>query len=206
MRPTFLCLQVTRWLKLKLINQLKSSHLQLTAGPGKHVYKGSFMPSYKEGINYRCTCCPGTWFCFAVWYLIFGGLLLINRFLVALAGDFAINLLLDHYSILMRRLVDVVLSSDQGISLKGALFPQWLAVSQVEDQMQSSIFYSLCSIKECFTNICVLLCFSSLLHLFLHHGGQLWNLPVSVHFFNKIKLYINNKMISFLINVHPHFN
>ena len=94
----------------------------------------------------------------------------------------------------------------QGISLKGALFPQWLAVSHVEDQMQSSIFYSLCSIKECFTNICVLLCFSSLLHLFLRHGGQLWNLPVSVHFLNKIKLYVNNKMISFLINVHPHFN
>ena len=33
-----------------------------------------------------------------------------------------------------------------------------------------------------------------------------WELPVSVHFLNKIKLYVNNKMISFLINVHPHFN
>lgn len=183
MRPTFLCLQVTRWLKLKLINQLKSSHLQLTAGPGKHVDKGSFLPSYKEGINYRRTCCPGTWFSFAIWCLIFGGLLSINRFLVALAGDFAINLLLDHCSIWTRRLVDVALSSDQGISLKGALLTQCLAVSHVEDQMQIGIFYSLCRIKECFANICVLLCFSSLPHLFLHHGGQLWNLPVSVHFF-----------------------
>lgn len=71
-RPTFLCLQVTLWLKLKLINQLKSSHLQLTAGPWKHGYKGSFMPLCKEGINYRSTCCPWTRFCFAGWYLIFG--------------------------------------------------------------------------------------------------------------------------------------
>lgn len=109
--------------------------------------------------------------------------MLINRFLVALAGAFAINLLLDHYSIVTRRHLNVALSSDQGISSKGVLFTQWLAVSHVEDQVQSSIFYSLCSIKECFTNICVLLCFSSLLHLVLHHGGQLWNLPVSVHFF-----------------------
>lgn len=111
--------------------------------------------------------------------------MLINRFLVVFAGDFAINLLLDHYSILVRKLLNVALSSDQGISLKGVLSTQWLAVSHVEDQMQSSIFYSLCSIKGCFTNICVLLCYSSLLHLFLHHGGQLWNLPVSVHFLTK---------------------
>jgi hypothetical protein len=56
--------------------------------------------------------------------------------------------------------------------------------------------------------MCVLLFFSSLLRLPRCHGEQLRNLTVSVRFFfsfNKIKLYINNKMISFLTNVYPHF-
>lgn len=75
----------------------------------------------------------------------------------------------------------MTLSSDRGISLKSALFTQWLTVSLAEDKRQVA-FSSACVILRGVLLTCLLLFFSFPLHLLLCCGGQLWNLPGSAHF------------------------
>lgn len=72
----------------------------------------------------------------------------------------------------------MAVSPAQGISLKGALFTQLPTVNDAAAQMQSSIFYSLCSIKSVLLTLCSSLCFSSVVYLFLLHGGLLSGLLV----------------------------
>lgn len=70
------------------------------------------------------------------------------------------------------------MSPARGISLKGALFTQLPTVNDAAAQMQSSIFCSLCSIKSVLLTLCSSLCFSSVVYLFLLHGGLLSGLLV----------------------------
>lgn len=72
----------------------------------------------------------------------------------------------------------MAVSPAQGISLKGALLAQLPTVNDAAAQMQSSIFYSLCSIKCVLLTLCSSLCFSSVVYLFLLHGGLLSGLLV----------------------------